>query len=195
MSVRGEISAGGFTAFILYLQRMIWYLIALGYVVNLYQRGTASLKRFNAILETVPTIQDSPDAKIQSPIRGAIEFRNLNFSYNGKPVLKNIDLDIEEGKTVAFVGKTGSGKSTLVSLVPRLIDAPENSVFVDEIPVRDFPLEQLRRSIGFVQQETFLFSDTLAENIGFGIERNGDAETPRHGERNTNCGFEKRTSV
>ncbi|MCU1288667.1 MAG: ABC-type multidrug transport system, ATPase and permease component [Acidobacteria bacterium] len=174
MAVRDEISAGDFTAFILYLQRMIWYLIALGYVVNLYQRGTASLKRFNAILETVPTINNEPNAKDQSPIRGKIEFRDLTFAYDGKPVLQNIDLTIEAGKTVAFVGKTGSGKSTLVSLVPRLLEAPENTVFIDDKPIRRFPLAQLRRSIGFVPQETFLFSDTLANNIGFGVE-NGNA--------------------
>src|SRR6476619_1052343 len=127
MAVRGEITAGDFTAFILYLQRMIWYLIALGYVVNLYQRGTASLKRFNAILETEPTIRDAEGAHEQPPITGRIEFRDLTFAYNGKPVLRNIDLTIEQGKTVAFVGRTGSGKSTLVSLVPRLLDAPEGT--------------------------------------------------------------------
>lgn len=171
MAVRGEITAGDFTAFILYLQRMIWYLIALGYVVNLYQRGTASLKRFNAILETVPAIRDEPDAGEQPRIRGKIEFRGLTFAYNGKPVLHDINLTIPEGETIAFVGKTGSGKSTLMSIIPRLIDAPEGSVLVDDVPVRHFPIAQLRRSIGFVPQETFLFSNTLAENIAFGIER------------------------
>src|SRR5215203_3614710 len=169
MAVAGEITAGDFTSFILYLQRMIWYLIALGYVVNLYQRGTASLKRFNAILEAVPSITDSADAREQPPIKGGIEFRNLTFAYNGKPVLENIDLKIEQGKTIAFVGRTGSGKSTLVSLVPRLIDAPDDSVLIDGIPVRHYRLEQLRQSIGFVPQETFLFSDTLAENIAMGV--------------------------
>ncbi|HUR96998.1 MAG TPA: ABC transporter ATP-binding protein [Pyrinomonadaceae bacterium] len=169
MAVAGEITAGDFTSFILYLQRMIWYLIALGYVVNLYQRGTASLKRFNAILEAVPAIKDSAGAGDQAPIKGGIEFRNLTFAYNGKRVLENIDLKIEQGQTVAFVGRTGSGKSTLVSLVPRLIDAPDDSVLVDGIPVRGYRLEQLRRSIGFVPQETFLFSDTLGENIAMGV--------------------------
>jgi ATP-binding cassette, subfamily B, multidrug efflux pump len=174
MAVRGEITAGDFTAFILYLQRMIWYLIALGYVVNLYQRGTASLKRFNAILETEPTIKDEKGAREMPAIKGKIEFRNLTFAYNGKPVLEDINLKIETGKTVAFVGKTGSGKSTLVSLVPRLLDAPEGTVLIDDVPIRHFHLEQLRKSIGFVPQETFLFSDTLAENIAFGI----DSEPP-----------------
>lgn len=172
MAVRDEISAGDFTAFILYLQRMIWYLIALGYVVNLYQRGTASLKRFNAILETEPTIKDEPEAREQPKIKGKIEFRHLTFAYNGKPVLRDINLTVEPGETVAFVGKTGSGKSTLAALVPRLLDAPEGTVLIDDQPIRRFPLAQLRRSIGFVPQETFLFSDTLAQNIAFGVEDN-----------------------
>lgn len=170
MAVRGEITAGNFTSFVLYLQRMIWYLIALGYVVNLYQRGTASLKRINQIQEVVPTIQDTEEAKQQPPIQGSIEFRGLNFAYNGKPTLQDINLKIEEGKTVAFVGKTGSGKSTLVSLVPRLLDAPGDNLLVDGVPIRSYPLDQLRRSIGFVQQETFLFSDSLANNIAFGVD-------------------------
>jgi ATP-binding cassette, subfamily B, multidrug efflux pump len=181
MAVRGEITAGDFTAFILYLQRMIWYLIALGYVVNLYQRGTASLKRFYTVLEAEPSIKDSPEAHLQPSIKGSIEFRGLNFGYNGKPILQEINLEIPQGETVAFVGKTGSGKSTLVSLVPRLLDAPEGTILIDEVPIRHYPLEQLRRAIGFVPQETFLFSDTLAENIAFGVDgpapaRHGDAE-------------------
>lgn len=180
MAVRGEITAGDFTAFILYLQRMIWYLIALGYVVNLYQRGTASLKRFNAILEAEPSIRDEPGVREQPPIRGSIEFRDLKFAYNGKPVLEDINLTIEQGKTVAFVGRTGSGKSTLVSLIPRLLDAPDGTVLIDGRQIRGYPIAQLRRAIGFVPQETFLFSDTLAENIAFGVEfelpRRRDAE-------------------
>ncbi len=175
MAVEGEITTGDFTAFILYLQRMIWYLIALGYVVNLYQRGTASLKRFNEILETEPTIKDEPNVTDQSKIKGGIEFRDLTFAYNGKPVIEDVSLKIEPGKTVAFVGRTGSGKSTLMHLIPRLIDAPAGSVLIDGKPIREYPLEQLRRSIGFVPQETFLFSDSLAENIAFGTSK---AEPP-----------------
>jgi ATP-binding cassette subfamily B protein len=191
MAVSGQITAGDFTSFILYLQRMIWYLIALGYVVNLYQRGTASLKRFNAILEAIPSIKDESTARPQPPIKGEIEFRDLTFGYNGKPVLEDISLRIEPGKTVAFVGRTGSGKSTLVSLVPRLLDAPDGSVLIDGIPVRHYPLAQLRRAIGFVPQETFLFSDTLAENISMGID-SPESQVPSLKSATTDLGLETR---
>lgn len=170
MAARGEITAGEFSAFILYLQRMIWYLIALGYVVNLYQRGTASLKRFNAILEAEPSIRDEEGSFEQPKITGRIDFKDLNFAYNGDSTLKNINLTVEPGQTVAFVGRTGSGKSTLVSLIPRLMDSEPGTVLIDGRPVRNYPLAQLRRSIGFVQQETFLFSNTLRNNVLFGVD-------------------------
>ncbi len=192
MAVRGEISAGDFTAFILYLQRMIWYLIALGYVVNLYQRGTASLKRFNAILETEPTIKDAPDAKEQPKIKGKIEYRDLTFAYNGTPVLQNINLKIDAGQTVALVGKTGSGKSTLISLIPRMLDAPEDTVLIDDVPVRRFPLAQLRKAIGVVPQETFLFSNTLSENIAFGVEKDSGFRIQDSGLGNQKFKIERR---
>jgi ATP-binding cassette subfamily B protein len=182
MAARGEISAGDFTAFNLYLQRMIWYLIALGYVVNLYQRGTASLKRINELYEIEPSIADAPDSSEQKPIQGEIEFRDLTFSYNRTPVLRNVDLRIEAGQTIAFVGRTGSGKSTLMSLIPRLLEAPDNAVLVDGVSVKKYPLVQLRRSIGFVPQETFLFSDTLAQNIAFGVESASQEEIERAAE-------------
>jgi ATP-binding cassette subfamily B protein len=171
-AIRGEISVGQFTVFNMYLFRLIWPLIALGYVVNLYQRGTASLKRMNAILAVKPAIADSTSAIDTAPAEGEIEFRNLTFNYklNEQPVLRDINLRIAPGQTVAFVGRTGSGKSTLVNLIPRLIEAPEETVLVDGVSVRDYRLEKLRSSIGYVPQETFLFSETLAENIAFGVE-------------------------
>jgi ATP-binding cassette subfamily B protein len=173
LAVRGEITVGEFTMFNLYLTRLIWPLIALGYVVNLYQRGTASLKRINAILRIEPAIADERGVTEQPPIQGAIEFRNLTFRYheNEEPVLYDVNLKIPAGHTVAFVGRTGSGKSTVVNLIPRLIEAPENTVFIDDIPIQKYPLKQLRSSIGYVPQETFLFSDTIKGNIAFGVPK------------------------
>ncbi len=178
MAVRGEITVGDFTVFNMYLMRLIWPLIALGYVVNLYQRGTASLKRMNSIFAVKPAIGDLPAVRRQPPISGTIEFRNLTFSYRqgDEPVLRDINLTIPAGQSVAFVGRTGSGKSTLVSLIPRLMDAPPKSLFVDGVSIEEYPLAQLRSSIGYVPQETFLFSDTMAENIAFGVEKVGRAE-------------------
>jgi ATP-binding cassette, subfamily B, multidrug efflux pump len=171
LAIRGEISVGDFTVFNMYLTRLIWPLIALGYVVNLYQRGTASLKRMNAIFRVKPAIRDHPATPEQPPIKGRIEFRNLTFRFHPEqdPVLNDINLTIQPGESVAFVGRTGSGKSTLVNLIPRVVEAPENTVFIDGISARDYRLSQLRESIGYVPQETFLFSDTLAENIAFGV--------------------------
>jgi ATP-binding cassette subfamily B protein len=178
LAVRGEITVGQFTVFNMYLSRLIWPLIALGYVVNLYQRGTASLKRLSAIFKIKPLITDLPGVKRQPTIRGKIEFRNLTFKYRqtDEPVLHQLSLTIPEGHTVAFVGRTGSGKSTIVNLIPRLIEGPEQTVFIDGVPVQDYPLAQLRSSIGYVPQETFLFSDTLKGNIAFGVEKSEPAE-------------------
>lgn len=171
-AIRGEMTVGQFTVFNMYLFRLIWPLIALGYVVNLYQRGLASLKRMNAILAIEPSIADDAGVKTQPPIRGEIEFRNLTFRYhpNDEPVLRDINLRVREGQTVAFVGRTGSGKSTLINVISRIIEAPADTVLVDGVSVRDYPLAQLRSGIGYVPQETFLFSDALAENIAFGVE-------------------------
>ncbi|MGZ8836616.1 MAG: ABC transporter ATP-binding protein [Pyrinomonadaceae bacterium] len=172
LAVRGELTVGEFTQFNMYLFRLIWPLIAIGYVVNVYQRGMASWKRMLAVARVKPAITDLPQVKEQLPIKGRIEFRDLTFRYhaNAPEVLRDINLTIEEGQTVAFVGRTGSGKSTLVNLIPRVIDAPEGSVFIDGVSVRDYPLNQLRSAVGYVPQETFLFSDSLSRNIAFGHE-------------------------
>jgi ATP-binding cassette subfamily B protein len=166
----GDISLGQFVEFNFYLVYLIWPTIALGWVINLYQRGMASMGRLNAILNTPPEIADAPGAET-AELRGEIEFRNLTFAYPGsdRPVLEGVDLRIEAGQTVAIVGRTGSGKSTLVNLVPRLLDAEPGMVLVDGRPIREVTLESLRGAIGYVQQETFLFSDTIAENIAFGV--------------------------
>ena len=175
LAVRGEITVGQFTQFNMYLLRLIWPLIAIGYVVNLYQRGSASWKRMQTIMTIKPAIADGPATRAQPPIAGRIEFRNLNFRYHptSEPVLHNINLTIAAGQTVAFVGRTGSGKSTLVNLVPRVFEADSNSVFVDDVSVADYPLAQLRAAIGYVPQETFLFSNSLDRNIAFGVDEAG----------------------
>jgi ATP-binding cassette subfamily B protein len=157
-------------------------MIALGWVVNLLERGRASMQRLNFILDTEPDVQDKSGIARDFVVRGEIEFRNLSFSYNGKPVLRNISLKIRGGTTVAIVGATGSGKSSLVQLIPRLYNAPPNTVFIDSIPIEDIPLEPLRRAIGFIPQDTFLFGETIRENIAFGLEKASDGDVRRAAE-------------
>src|SRR5438445_2338048 len=134
--------------------------------------------RINEILVEQPEIRDELPAGVQGPqtIEGSIEFRNLNFDYNGTPVLHDINLRIPAGSSLAIVGPTGSGKTTLVSLIPRIYDAAPGSVLIDGKPVRDYSLSALRRNIGFVPQETFLFSETIRENIAFGVQNASDQE-------------------
>jgi ATP-binding cassette subfamily B protein len=178
--LQGRITVGTFTAFNVYLTYLIWPIIALGWVTNIVQRGLASLGRLATIFETKPEIDDrAVPAHPLTALRGEIEFRNLTFSYNGHPVLKNLNLHIPAGKTVAIVGATGSGKSTLVGLIPRLYDAPEGTLFIDGVPSLQIPLKTLREHIGFVPQETFLFSETVRENIRFGAPQVTDAAVHR----------------
>jgi ATP-binding cassette subfamily B multidrug efflux pump len=179
----GRITIGTFAAFNVYLMYLIWPIIALGWVTNIIQRGLASLGRLWTIFASQPAIDDRyvPKEPVRS-LKGEIEFRNLTFSYNGFPILKNIDLHIPAGRTVAIVGATGSGKTTLAALVPRLYDAPDGTVLVDGIPVKQIPLRVLRSHIGFVPQETFLFSDTIRENVRFGAPGASDAEVERAAE-------------
>jgi ATP-binding cassette, subfamily B, multidrug efflux pump len=168
--VAHRITVGQFASFNVYMVQLTWPMIAIGWVVNLFQRGTASVVRIDELLQQKPEIWDAEGAEFQTePIAGAITFRGLNFSYNeSSPVLTGIDLEIPEGSSLALVGPTGSGKSTLVSLVPRLQDAAPGMVLIDGRPIRDFRLAELRESIGFVPQETFLFSNTIRDNIAFG---------------------------
>jgi len=186
--LQGEISLGALIAFYTYLGVLVWPMIALGWVTNIFQRGAASMGRLNYILEAKPGINDSA-AKIPaaSTPEGEIEFRNLSFSYPttlsgagangaGKPngsgprtVLSDINLRIPAGSTLAIVGPTGSGKTTLASLVARLWEAPDGSVLIDGHPIREWPLETLRRSIGYVPQDTYLFGETVGGNIAFGL--------------------------
>lgn len=166
-----RISLGDLVAFFSYMGMLTWPMIALGWVINLIQQGTASMGRINRILETEPEIRDDSrtDRNIDS-LSGHIQFEDVSFAYNGAPVLKNINLTIEPGMTVAIVGPTGSGKSTLICLIPRLFDVTAGRVLVDGIDIRRIPLRVLRENIGYVPQDTFLFSDTIRENVAFGVD-------------------------
>ena len=175
--IAGKITVGQFVAFNAYLTMLSWPMIAFGWVTNMLQRGMASWKRMLEVLETEPTIADRGLRTADSlRIRGAIEFRDLVFSYGDTPVLKHVSATIESGQTAALVGVTGSGKSTLISLLSRLHDPPPGTVFIDGVDVRDIPLATLRSAIGFVPQEPFLFSDTLADNVAFGLDGLGGQE-------------------
>jgi ATP-binding cassette subfamily B protein len=175
LKLDGSMSVGQFVAFSTYMMQLTWPIIALGWVINIFQRGTASLGRINEIMQEQPQIQDAPQAK-PLEMAGEIEFSNLNFSYDGKAVLHNVNLRIPAGSSLAVVGPTGSGKTTLVSLIPRIYDARAGTVLIDGRPIREYTLASLRRSIGFVPQETFLFSDRIRENIAFGVDSATDAE-------------------
>ena len=169
--IQHRISVGDFVEFNTYMILLIWPIIAVGWVINLFQRGTASVQRIDELLQAKPAIDDriadfsvGPD----TVLRGEIEFRHLNFGYGETPVLRDVSLKIPAGSSLAIVGPTGSGKTTLVSLLSRLYEAPVGSLFVDGRPVRDYPLAVLRHNIGMVPQETFLFSCTIRENLTFG---------------------------
>ncbi len=177
-----RISLGDFVAFNTYIVMLTWPVIALGWVINIFQRGTASMGRIDEILVARSEITDAeaaPDLKTVTTLRGEIEFRHLDFAYDGVPVLKDVNLTIPAGSSLAIVGPTGSGKTTLVNLLPRIYDAPPGSLLIDGRPIREYPLETLRQNIGFVPQETFLFSDSVRENIAFGVETSSDDQVQR----------------
>jgi ATP-binding cassette subfamily B protein len=174
-----RITVGEFVAFNTYMILLIWPIIAVGWVINIFQRGTASVGRIDELLRQEPAIDDREADTAIAPdtvLAGEIEFRHLNFSYNATPVLRNITLRVPAGSSLAIVGPTGSGKTTLVNLISRLYEAPEGSLLIDGRPIREYPLEVLRRNIGMVPQETFLFSETLRENLAFGVPQVGDDE-------------------
>jgi ATP-binding cassette subfamily B protein len=168
--IRHEIKLQGFVSFTAYMAQLTWPVIATGWVVNMFQRGTASMLRISEILNEQPEIHDAGAAAPLPEPRGDIEFRHLTFSYDGRSVLEDVNLRIPAGTSLAIVGPTGSGKSTLVNLIPRIYDAAPGAVLLDGRPLRDWPLDTLRRNIGFIPQETFLFGATVGENIALGVE-------------------------
>jgi ATP-binding cassette subfamily B multidrug efflux pump len=204
--LRNQLSLGGLVSFSNFLTLLVWPMIALGWVTNIFQRGAASMGRLTYILNAQPRIDDR-DAKVPATqeVRGEIEFRDLTFTYptmlsgdgviggaaaaaktapangtgaGGHAILSNINLKIPAGSTLAIIGPTGSGKTTLAALVARLWDAPNGELLIDGRPIREWPLETLRRAIGYVPQDTYLFGDTLGENIAFGLPKY-DAERVR----------------
>jgi ATP-binding cassette, subfamily B, multidrug efflux pump len=175
LSLSGSMSVGQFVSFSTYMMQLTWPIIALGWVINIFQRGTASLIRISEIMHEQPEIQDAPSAQDRE-IAGEIEFRGLNFSYDGKQVLHGVTLRVPAGSSLAIVGPTGSGKTTLASLIPRIYDAEPGMVLIDGRPIHEYRVASLRKNIGFVPQETFLFSDRIRENIALGVDSATDQE-------------------
>lgn len=172
--IAGTMTLGSFVAFQFYLGRMIWPLVALGWVINLFQRGMASMKRLHEIWSVEPDVDAAAAGDLRP--KGDIEIRDLTFSYGDRNVLRDIDLTVGHGQTVGIVGRTGSGKSTLLSLLTRAFEPPPGTIFLAGRPIETIPMRQLREWIGMVPQETFLFSESIAENIRFGRPDASDAE-------------------
>jgi ATP-binding cassette, subfamily B, multidrug efflux pump len=178
MVIDDTLSLGNLTAFMIYLGWLIWPMIAFGWVANMVQQSAASMKRITVILDTKPEIRDESDTVTIREMKGNINFNNISFRYKDDlpEVLKNINLNIPAGTTLAIIGNTGSGKTTTVNLVSRLFDASSGTLEIDGIDIRKIPVEVLRSNIGYVTQETFLFSTTIKENILFGVDRFSDED-------------------
>jgi ATP-binding cassette subfamily B multidrug efflux pump len=169
-AIRGELTLGQLVQFVAYLYLLSWPVIAIGWISNMFQAGWASLMRLQEIFDATPAIADPIDP-VTSPIKGEVELRGVSFAYGQTIVLHDVSFKVPAGGSLAIVGPTGAGKSTLVNLIPRLFDVQQGEVLIDGINVRRYPLQQLRRSVGYVPQETFLFSVPLRENVGFGLDR------------------------
>lgn len=176
-AIEGTISIGDFIAFMLYLGMLTWPMISLGWVVNLFQRGAASMRRINAVLQAAPLVLEPQAPRTPSTALGALEFRHVSFRYPGteREVLRDLSFTVPGGSTLALVGATGSGKSTLVALIARLYDPTAGEILLDGIPLPEIPLEELRQRIGMVPQEAFLFSESIRENLSLGFEEEDPA--------------------
>jgi len=172
LTILGQITTGDFVAFIGYLNLLTWPMMAVGWVTNLLQRGSASMRRINRILDEAPEITGPARPHRLKKIRGNIRFRDFTLQYPGQKAhaVKDIRFTIEAGQTVALVGRVGSGKTTLLEALPRLVDGPRGTVFIDGVDVRELSLKTLRESIGFATQESIIFSDTIRNNVLFGRE-------------------------
>ncbi len=168
----GRITVGEFVAFTFYLNLLTWPMVALGWVVNLFQRGEASMGRINAVMDTDPRIRPDEGTRNAGQTGGRLEFRNVSFRYPGteRPVLRDVSFVVEPGETVAVVGPTGSGKSSLVQLLPRVYDPTDGVVLLDDVPLQEYELATLRQIMGVVPQDAFLFSETISENVGLGLD-------------------------
>lgn len=178
LTIMGEITLGDFVAFINYLYMLIWPMVAFGWCINLISNGTASLKRYETIMNEVAEIKDDINTNLISSVKGNISINNLTFTYPKakKESLKNISLNLKQGQTLGIVGRTGSGKTTLINLLLRLYDAEDNSIIINDTNIKKIPLKQLRKAFGYVPQDDFLFSNTIKNNIAFGLDNVTDEQ-------------------
>ncbi|MBS4537219.1 ABC transporter ATP-binding protein [Clostridium sp. D2Q-11] len=175
--IQNEISLGDFVAFNSYLSLLVWPMMAIGWVINILQRGAASMSRINDILFETPEVTDCKDCIIEKKdINGSIEFKDVSFKYpnSDEYALKNINIQVPKGTTLGIVGRTGSGKTTLVNLLLRLYDIDKGQILIDNLPLKKLPLKTIRENVGYVAQDNFLFSNTVAENIAFSFENKID---------------------
>jgi ATP-binding cassette subfamily B protein len=181
MMTRRELTLGGFIAFHQFAAMLMWPMVSLGWVIAIWQRGAVAMGRLAAMLEEPPDVADPPQPVRLPKIAGSLEFRDLTFTHATarEPALSHVSFTVPAGRTVAVVGPTGSGKSTLLALVPRLVDPPRGTILLDGVPVEEFALADLRRATGYVPQDTFLFSDTIRENVGFGLDEADEARVTK----------------
>ena len=178
IAILGRITVGNFGSFIMFLNNLMWPMAAIGRIINILTRGSAAMQRLETVLHAEPEIADWPEARDQGPVEGRIEAKGLTFRYAGReePVLENVSFTLEKGQTLGVVGRTGTGKTTLVNLLMRVFEPSEGQLFVGGREIHQIPLQQLRETCGYVPQDNFLFSDTISENIRFGDRSKTQAE-------------------